>query len=121
MNSKDRLWIKMMEFGHILGCHQKPERSFCIKGYQFPVCARCTGVILGQITEIILLIIGIKINIPIALTLLAIMGVDWFIQFIKLLESNNIRRMITGFTGGLALTYIYYRVIILLIEFIKNI
>ena len=24
-------------------CHRKPERSFFLKGHQFPVCARCTG------------------------------------------------------------------------------
>ena len=24
-------------------CHRMPERSFFIRGYQFPVCARCTG------------------------------------------------------------------------------
>lgn len=118
MNSKDRLWIKMMKFGHILGCHQKLERSFFIKGYQFPVCARCTGVILGQISEIILLIIGINTGLPAAIILLAFMGLDWFIQFTKLKESTNTRRLITGFTGGMGLTYIYYRLIKLLIALI---
>ena len=24
-------------------CHQRPERSFFFDGFQFPVCARCTG------------------------------------------------------------------------------
>ncbi|MBQ3473297.1 MAG: DUF2085 domain-containing protein, partial [Methanobrevibacter sp.] len=24
-------------------CHRMHERSFFIKGHQFPVCARCTG------------------------------------------------------------------------------
>ncbi|MBS5794738.1 MAG: DUF2085 domain-containing protein [Clostridiales bacterium] len=26
--------------------HQIPERSFFIKGYQMPICARCVGVII---------------------------------------------------------------------------
>ncbi|MGG7175281.1 DUF2085 domain-containing protein [Clostridium neonatale] len=25
------------------GCHQLPDRSFFIRSYQFPICARCTG------------------------------------------------------------------------------
>ena len=33
--------------GNHSGCHQMPERSFFYKGKQFPVCARCTGVIIG--------------------------------------------------------------------------
>ncbi|MEI3349189.1 MAG: DUF2085 domain-containing protein [Dysosmobacter sp.] len=34
--------------GHTLGCHQRPDRSFFFHGKQFPVCARCTGVFLGE-------------------------------------------------------------------------
>jgi len=29
------LWVKLMEFGKIAGCHQKPERSFFIKGCEW--------------------------------------------------------------------------------------
>jgi uncharacterized membrane protein len=28
-------------------CHQRPERSFSISGFQMPVCARCTGLYLS--------------------------------------------------------------------------
>ena len=45
----DLLWLKWMDWGKRLGCHQMPERSFFIKGYQFPVCARCTGVLVSSI------------------------------------------------------------------------
>ena len=47
-----------MEFGKKMGCHQIPERSFFFKGYQFPVCGRCTGVIIGEIVTIILFFLG---------------------------------------------------------------
>lgn len=30
-----------------LVCHQLPERSFHVAGFQLPVCARCTGAYLG--------------------------------------------------------------------------
>jgi uncharacterized membrane protein len=35
---------------YVLGsfiCHQRPERSFRIRGIQVPVCARCEGLYLG--------------------------------------------------------------------------
>ena len=111
MNS-DKIWFKLMNYGNKLGCHQLPKRSFFIKGYQFPICARCTGVIIGELVAIILLLLSIKTNIFINFIFLSIMGIDWFIQFINILESTNLRRLITGFLGGFGLTYIYYHLII---------
>ena len=46
-DSEMKLWIKLMEIGAMTGCHQMPERSFFFKGYQFPVCERCTGLLIG--------------------------------------------------------------------------
>ncbi|HET6892380.1 MAG TPA: DUF2085 domain-containing protein [Pyrinomonadaceae bacterium] len=34
-------------------CHQLPERSFFIDGYQFAVCTRCTGVYFGFAAAVI--------------------------------------------------------------------
>lgn len=62
-----------------------PERSFFYKGYQFPVCSRCTGVIIGEIIAILMLVFRIEFNIIVSVFLLLIMGLDWFIQFIKIL------------------------------------
>lgn len=118
MDKKDQIWISLMEYGHRIGCHQIPERSFFYKKYQFPVCARCTGVIIGEIIAIILIILRIELNRINAIVLLLIMGLDWFIQYIKLLQSNNIRRLITGISGGIGLTYIYYYFIFLILEII---
>ena len=108
MKIEEKKWISFMEYGHRLGCHQMPERSFFIYGYQFPVCARCTGVILGEIVAIVLLLLNIKINIAMSIVLLTTMGIDWFIQYIKILQSTNFRRLITGTLGGVGLTYFYY-------------
>ena len=116
MNKKDKLWMKLMDFGHIMGCHQMAERSFFYKKYQFPVCARCTGVIIGEIVEIVLLIAKIKMNFFWAIALLLVMGIDWFIQYIKWIPSNNPRRLITGLCGGIGLTYIYYYLIMMAIK-----
>ena len=109
----------MMRVGSWLGCHQKPERSFFIKGYQFPVCARCTGVIIGQILAIAFLFF-FKIKWWINLLLLIPMGIDWGLQFIKVLPSTNFRRLLTGLFAGFGLTYIYYYAGAWIISLIKN-
>ena len=108
-----------MEVGHKLGCHQRADRSFFIGQYQFPVCARCTGVIIGQFLEILFIIIKQNITIYISFCFMLIMFLDWFLQYKKIKESNNIKRIITGILGGLGLTYLYYFVIIFIYNLIK--
>ena len=84
------------------------------------MCARCTGVIIGEIICIITILVNIKLSIILYTVLLLIMGLDWFIQYINILESNNIRRLITGILGGFGLTGIYYYVIVNLIKILKS-
>lgn len=98
------------EVGQASGCHRLPERSFFIHGHQFPVCARCTGVAIGQLLAVI---VNIKNSVPlkISLTSLGIMGLDWGIQEIGIKKSTNTRRLITGFLGGFGLFCIYGTVV----------
>ncbi|MBQ7186619.1 MAG: DUF2085 domain-containing protein [Ruminococcus sp.] len=105
LSLSDKIWIKLMMLGRHTGCHQMAERSFFIKGYQFPVCSRCTGVLIG---ELIALIRPLKKN-PLkrGAVFLIIMFCDWFIQYVKIKESNNRRRLITGIFGGYASWSIY--------------
>lgn len=100
--SRDELWIKCMEFGKILGCHQMPERSFFIKGYQFPVCARCTGVIISYFLALILFK---KYKVPwqLCIIMAGIMLTDWSLQYFGIKESTNPRRFVTGLIGGFGL------------------
>ena len=109
-----KTWIKLMNFGSKMGCHQMPERSFFIKGHQFPVCARCSGAFLGEVIAVLLILLKINVNILWAIILLLIMGLDWFLQQINWIESNNIRRLITGILGGFGITYTYYNIFIFL-------
>jgi len=94
-----------------LACHKRPDRSFYFRGKQFPVCARCTGVFIGQISMILLLILGIKPSWIVSFFLLGVMFLDWFIQYIGLLESTNFRRLVTGITGGMGIVGVYYFII----------
>lgn len=100
-----------MEYGGRLGCHQRPDRSFFFKGYQFPVCARCTGVLLGEIIAIFQIASGIRIDWKLIIASLVPMGMDWGIQHLKIQESNNIRRLITGTMGGIGLTFAYFYIL----------
>ncbi len=96
-------------------CHRKPERSFFIKGHQFPVCARCTGFYTGLAVFLIynqfyeidysinMLIISILLLIPTA--------IDGFTQFLEFRESNNTLRFTTGLIGGIGLI-IFLKIII---------
>lgn len=115
----NRQWIKLMEIGKILGCHQMPKRSFFIKGYQFPVCARCTGVI---ISAIIATIIFIKKKLPIGLciALSSVMLIDWSIQYLNIKESTNTRRFITGLIGGFAYSTLHMYFYCFIFQKIKN-
>ena len=88
-------------------CHRMHERSFFIKGHQFPVCARCTGFYISLIIYFIYVYFNF-VNYDVPLLILAVLLlipslIDGSTQFFKFQESNNTRRFITGFLGGLGL------------------
>ena len=100
------IYERLMYIGKRSGCHQMPERSFIIKNKQFPVCARCTGVLIGNITAYIMFFIYV---IPMRFCIIGCLVtlVDWLIQKFGIRESTNKRRLITGVIGGYALATIY--------------
>ena len=90
-------------------CHQKPERSFFICGYQFPLCARCTGIAIGHIVALFIAPFHtFKYSIALLLFPLAI---DGTVQYCTPYESNNCRRVLTGTLYGFAFTSISWRFI----------
>lgn len=111
MNKSDEKWIRWMNIGRRMGCHQMPERSFFIGDYQFPVCARCTGVIIGEIAAAIGIIAGARMKWRDIIISLSAMGIDWGLQFAEIKQSTNQRRLFTGVLGGLALTFTYFNFI----------
>ena len=96
-------------------CHRIPERSFFIKGHQFPVCARCTGFYTGLAVYLIfnffyshsynleMLVISMILMVPAA--------ADGMTQYFGPRESTNTLRFITGFIGGVGLI-IFLKIII---------
>ncbi len=112
-------WLFFMKIGRFLGCHQMYSRSFFIRGYQFPVCARCTGVFVGEIIAIPL-VFFLKIKILWCLLLLIPMAADWTVQRFLGMESTNIRRFFTGIFAGFGLTFVHYSIICFIISLFVN-
>ena len=113
------LWLYLMKLGASAGCHQRPDRSFFFHGWQFPVCARCTGVLAGQLVGFP---IAIKKNIT---TLTAVLCcettmLDWSLQYSGVKKSTNKRRLVTGLLGGFGLAVIYVNIIRFVIKKIKR-
>lgn len=104
--NREAIYQKLMYLGRSSGCHQIPERSFFIRGRQFPVCARCTGVLVGNVLAYAMFFVY---RLPIEFYIMgcAVMFVDWYIQYIRIRQSTNIRRLITGIIGGYSLATLY--------------
>lgn len=87
------------------GCHARPDRSFFFHGKQFPICARCTGELIGILLGIpIALFIGYR-SFLVTLALMAPMVIDGFVQLLTSYESKNYKRLITGILFGIAFVF----------------
>ena len=99
MTNKEKIWIKSMEWcKKYCKCHQMPERSFFIKSYQMPLCARCTGIAIGQFLALITAPF-VHFSIWIA-TLMFPLAIDGTVQYYSKYQSNNLRRVFTGILYG---------------------
>ncbi len=103
MTKKDKTWMKLMECCRkYCQCHQMPERSFFYKGYQFPLCARCTGIFLGHIGAFLLApFYTFKYSISLLMIPLII---DGSVQYTTSYVSNNFKRLVSGILYGFAFT-----------------
>ena len=115
-NMYSLLWT----LGEMSGCHQRADRSFFIKGKQFPVCARCTGAFIGYSLGAIVFLFY---QIPwwISLLLWFVMFADWLLQRINILQSTNTRRVITGTLCGFGLIQLYLGFISFICKLINHI
>lgn len=86
----------------IFGCHCKEERSFHYKGEKFPICARCTGELVGIVFALVSCFF-FRPSIPVCIVLMLPMIVDGFVQRLTSYESTNPRRFVTGVLFGYAL------------------
>lgn len=117
--NQDLLWIKSMEWcKKYCGCHQMPERSFFLGNYQFPLCARCTGIALGHIAAIAAAPFY-TFKYAVSLFMLP-MAFDGTVQYFTAYRSNNLKRVITGFLYGFAFTSVVFRTVKLFLRFLAH-
>lgn len=103
--------MECSKFGRFLqicfGCHARADRSFFFRGKQFPICARCTGELIGMITGIpIAIFIGYP-DFSVVLLMMLPMVFDGFLQLLTSYESGNIRRVVTGTIFGVAFIFCF--------------
>ncbi|UHA72081.1 DUF2085 domain-containing protein [Paenibacillus sp. 481] len=89
----------------LIPCHRLRSRSFVIRGRQFPICARCTGIFVGYFLLPLFLMFQPNtvsmLNVLLFVFLLSVpMLVDGFTQKWKWRESNNGLRLMTGVLFG---------------------
>lgn len=110
MRNYDDKWVRSMEWARkYCGCHQMPERSFFVKEYQFPLCARCTGILIGHILA---LCAAPFYTFSYFIAWMAFpLAIDGTIQYCFDYESNNTKRILSGILYGFAFTSILCRFI----------
>jgi len=121
LHTPDGLTGKAEAIGYAV-CHRIEERSFSVAGWQFPLCARCTGMFLGALLGLIFQVVrpnrlgGLPPRrVLLVLGLLAVaFGVDGVNSFSRLLpftphlyEPNNILRLLTGTGMGLGIAAVF--------------
>ena len=82
------------------------SRSFHIRGKRLPLCARCTGELVG----ILLCLVSAPFALPPVPPTVAIMlpmVLDGGLQALTSYESGNLRRLVTGVLFGYGLTALF--------------
>jgi len=106
---------RLSYFGKAPLCNLNDEHGISIFGFYLPLCARCTGIVLG------LLIFSIFLNkcihkysvflIFVSVVFIFPCIIDGMIQTFTIYESNNVIRLISGFLFSHGVLVIIFRVI----------
>lgn len=96
-------------------CHQYPERSFEAGGLYFSVCARDTGIYVGLIfTLLIIVLMYVRKRekpaampqawiVVVCIVLVLPMAIDGVASYAGLYETNNLLRFFTGYLCGMGI------------------
>ena len=107
VNNKSNLNNLYKIFLELPICHRLPNRTFKIRNWYFPVCARCTGFYIGAFSYFIY-VYFFFVEYTITLILIAFLMIvptllDGSTQLFDSRNSNNILRLFTGLIGGVGL------------------
>ena len=84
----------------VFGCHCRADRSFFWSGKKFPICARCTGELVGMLFAAGLYAL-MHCPVLVCALLMVPLLIDGFAQKLTGYESTNFRRFVTGFLFGI--------------------
>lgn len=90
----------------VFGCHCREDRSFHFRGERFPICARCTGELVGMLTAACSFGFwhpGAAVSALLLVPLVA----DGLVQLCTAYESKNGRRFVTGVLFGYGLLNLF--------------
>lgn len=89
------------DFGRVPLCNHRADRGIFIHGFCLPLCARCTGILAGAVIGTIIIRMG-GLRLPAVPGILLIIptAIDGAVEYLAGIESNNPRRLITGFLAG---------------------
>jgi uncharacterized membrane protein len=88
-------------------CHRLSSRSFFVTNRQFHICARCTGLLVGQAISPLFLVFG-QYTFRVFIISCTALVLDGTTQLLGWRESNNNLRFITGFgTGATSLSLLW--------------
>lgn len=91
----------------IFGCHQRTDRSFFYNGKQLPLCARCTGELIGILLSVFLFLF-VRPHFFVCFLLCIPLVVDGFAQKLTAYESTNAMRLLTGILFGIGLVGMFW-------------
>lgn len=85
-------------------CNGRPDTAISLLGLSSPLCARCTGIVLGCLSGAAALTTGAVPSIPLAITILACLPalIDGLQSYYGR-GTTNPRRLLTGTLLGLSL------------------
>lgn len=113
-----KIWTVLMKIGARC-CHQRPDRSFFFRGYQFPVCARCTGLAIGYLASLFLRQFralawqqDLLLVIPLIL--------DGGTQYLRMRESTQRKRLLTGILCGVGVMDMEIKLLQMILEWGKS-
>ena len=96
----DQIVIKLKWLMDFVPCHRMKSRSLTIKGHTLPLCARCTGILLGYLFFPLLFLFELNFPLWLGGALNLPMVLDGWTQKRKLRLSNNPLRLTTGIISG---------------------
>lgn len=91
-------------FGKEPLCNHRPDRGLYIGSFCLPLCARCTGILIGAVVFALLRLAygwqGGWMHLLVGALLIAPTGIDGIVEYWFGVESNNPRRLVTGLLAG---------------------